>query len=574
MLRATTACTFFDISTSKSGPMLVEVKMLEANDKEEEALPSSSTGPSKKRIREDQNDHAIGGMRNPAIAVARLHQVQRVGQQISDAWAVFAGDHPEVLDAAKSYGSREAKIDVELLDAWRNRLQELLEVKPMDGIALKEQVEFASPLNAALWDAWRMASRDPEQYIGQWAREGVPLGMDMEVPASGIYPTVDPQEPLETKMDMAELKNLRNYESVETQKEEASIEVDRYLKKGFCRVLSWEELHERFPEGTASRLALIMKQKPDGSTKRRIVIDMKRSRGNDRANIKERIVLPRAQDIVESLRVMRSRERELRGRDSERSILKSSKAFKDTEVEFCLLDLQDAFCHFGVHPTELKHCVSPGLESGTGILWVAMLFGFKGAPLIMGRLSAAIGRLVQSMFHPAAAQTQVYIDDVALMLRGSQQCRDLNLAKVLYVLAAFGVQVAMEKGERGQRVQWIGTTFELIPNYVVLGAPEKMIGEVKDTLDSWTKKGMIPTKELRSFLGKLAWIAGSIPRLRWTVTAMYAVLTKVLNEEDKEHERAQQRKGDQRSKVGLVAVKRLGTTCHGFKQHSRHRSPW
>ena len=181
-------------------------------------------------------------------------------------------------------------------------------------------------------------------------------------------------------MDMAELKNLRNYESVETQKEEASIEVDRYLKKGFCRVLSWEELHERFPEGTASRLALVMKQKPDGSTKRRIVIDMKRSRGNDRANIKERIVLPRAQDIVESLRVMRSRERELRGRDSERSILKNSKAFKDTEVEFCLLDLQDAFCHFGVHPTELKHCVSPGLESGTGILWVAMLFGFKGGP--------------------------------------------------------------------------------------------------------------------------------------------------------------------------------------------------
>ena len=27
-------------------------------------------------------------------------------------------------------------------------------------------------------------------------------------------------------------------------------------------------------------------------------------------------------------------------------------------------------------------------ESGTGILWVAMLFGFKAAPLVMGRLSA------------------------------------------------------------------------------------------------------------------------------------------------------------------------------------------
>ena len=32
-----------------------DIKMLEAHDNEEEALPSSSTGPSKKRIREDQN---------------------------------------------------------------------------------------------------------------------------------------------------------------------------------------------------------------------------------------------------------------------------------------------------------------------------------------------------------------------------------------------------------------------------------------------------------------------------------------------------------------------------------------
>ena len=30
------------------------------------------------------------------------------------------------------------------------------------------------------------------------------------------------------------------------------------------------------------------------------------------------------------------------------------------------VDLQDAFCHFGVHPDELRHCISPGLESGTG----------------------------------------------------------------------------------------------------------------------------------------------------------------------------------------------------------------
>ena len=166
---------------------------------------------------------------------------------------------------------------------------------------------------------------------------------------------------------------------------------------------------------------MILKQKADGSTKRRVVIDMKRSKGNERAKVAERIVLPRAQDIVTSLRVMRAREHEGKEEAPRRSVLRGSKAYLQDEVEFILLDLKDAFCHFGVHPDELKHCVSPGLECGTALVWVAMLFGFKGAPLVMGRLSAAIGRLLQSLFHPASGQVQVYIDDVALMLRGPKK---------------------------------------------------------------------------------------------------------------------------------------------------------
>jgi hypothetical protein len=236
-----------------------------------------------------------------------------------------------------------------------------------------------------------------------------------------------------------------------------------------------EVLHERFKKGTASKLALIIKQKPDGSTKRRIVIDMRRSSGNARARVSERIVLPRAQDKVKSLRVMRAREQELK-ETKHMSILKGSRAYEQAEVEFILIDLQDAFCHFGVHPDELRHCISPGLESGTGILWVAML----------GRLSAAIGRLVQSLFHPASGQVQVYVDDVALMIRGAPEQRNLRMAKVLYVLAAFGVQVALPKGERGRSVTWIGTTFELHRHELVMG------------------------------------IAGIVPRLRWTVASMYS----------------------------------------------------
>lgn len=72
-------------------------------------------------------------MRNPAVAVARLHQVRKVRGQISAAWLDFVTDHPKALDAAIHYGSKEAKIDEATLAACRDRLESLLGVEPQDG---------------------------------------------------------------------------------------------------------------------------------------------------------------------------------------------------------------------------------------------------------------------------------------------------------------------------------------------------------------------------------------------------------------------------------------------------------
>ena len=106
---------------------------------------------------------------------------------MSDAWDNFVEEHPWAVEVATNYGTRLAELNGNLLNKWKKVLADLFEAESQDGITLKEEVEFKSPLNAALWDAWRMTSRDPEQYIGQWAREGVPLGMDLPVPSSGIY---------------------------------------------------------------------------------------------------------------------------------------------------------------------------------------------------------------------------------------------------------------------------------------------------------------------------------------------------------------------------------------------------
>ena len=333
----------------------------------------------------------------------------------------------------------------------------------------------------------------------------------------------------------------------------AGIEVDRYLEKSFCKVLPWEVIHQNFPVRTASKLALILKQKPDGTTKRRIVIDLRRSGGNARAEVPERIVLPRAWDVVQSARFMKEHEKEV-------PEVMAGAIFEE-DAEFMLLDLKDAFCHFELHPKELCHAVSPGLESGTGILWCAMLFGYTAAPLIMGRLSAAIARLVQSTLHPAEGQTQMYVDDLLLLLRGSKSQRELILAMVIHTLAAFGVQLSLDKGERGIRCTWIGTTFELRHNKIVLSTPKKLLDEVQTKLDEWAKAGMLSVKEMKSVAGKLSWIAGITPRIRWAVTAIYAVIASVERDEASGQEfiRAAKRDGDRRPKQGLAHRKRLGT---------------
>ena len=62
---------------------------------------------------------------------------------------------------------------------------------------------------------------------------------------------------------------------------------------------------------TVSKLGLIIKEKPDGSQKRRIVVDALRSGANRQAACPERVVLPRPDDVFRSLQDLKAGEREL-----------------------------------------------------------------------------------------------------------------------------------------------------------------------------------------------------------------------------------------------------------------------
>ena len=70
-------------------------------------------------------------------------------------------------------------------------------------------------------------------------------------------------------------------------------------------------------------------------------------------------------------------------------------------------------------------------------------------------------------------------------------------------------------------------------------------------------------KELRATTGRLSWVGGVLPRLRWTVNVLYATLAQVeRDQKDGMEERRAAAREDTRSKTGLFPIKRLGGVHH------------
>ena len=533
---------------------------LDATNLEHGGTPKASVGDTKKELKAKEDEVYLGGMRNPRKAVEKLWKLKDAGGKVREVWKQMVKAHPEILELGRRYGAEDAKYNERLATDWKELLVEVVGLQKSEGVTLQDNWMFKSPLDGELWDAWCKFAGDPEHCLGEWVANGAPLGMNDSIQMSNnIFPPSRGKDAQDDQLPEIEAQvNTENYKSFLDQPDEASAEVKRLVEAGFAMVVTKEEAQERFGRGTVSRLALIVKDKPDGTRKRRVIVDMLRSGGNARATCPERIILPRIADVTEMTKDMFRR--------SQIKIMQGKKRSEEVQVEAELVsfDLQDAFCHFGISKGELRNSLAP-LDEGHFLLFRAMLFGFRCAPLVMGRLSAAIGRLISVLCEPEAGQVQIYIDDILMVARGHSEERTSMISLVLYTLKALGVQISLRKGERGEQIKWIGVYVNLEwsdrdseEKKIVYAVPKGMISEVKEALESWKDRGMIPLRDLRTVTGKLSWIAGIVVRMRWAVSVMYAVISSM---EDDIRERAEdaraEKRGDDRKKPHLVAIKRF-----------------
>ena len=260
------------------------------------------------------------------------------------------------------------------------------------------------------------------------------MGILQPIPCANVFPPVDNASTRTPESVQSELAGWSNYRSAE---DEPGI-VDKLLQeqaaKGHCKFFeTYEELLDYLgvDDVVLSKLALISKDRPDGTTKHRLIWDLLRSDVNAATSLFERIILPRLQDAVE---------------DAQHLLRTGS------EIEWMVLDIADAFHNVPLHPSERKYvCTKVGDRF---VVFKVMCMGGKASPNVWGRFAAAIGRILASLFDPSELRCEIYVDDPLVAVTGSKRQRTRLFTIAALALAVLGFPMAWSKAVVGCDVTW------------------------------------------------------------------------------------------------------------------------
>jgi len=372
-----------------------------------------------------------------------------------------------------------------------------------------------SEVHAGILGAWRRAAADPDDLPETWFECGAPAGVARDIEDRGIFEAYDPVIDART-MDPSELATESEFVNY------AGVEADELVNEEVHRLTDAHWMHKFDTiEGAAvylecnvkdivlSKIGVIAKMRL-GKLKKRVVIDAKRSGISSASRKFQRVLLPRATDVIVDILEM----------------LWASWDGSAEDFEFFILDFTDAFFHIPLHRSEQRYFVVSLRGSIFVLLRTAQ--GSRGAPLTWARSVALLARLTQAMFKPEAVRINVYVDDPIIGLRGKRRTRDINAAMIIIVWSALGFSLSFRKAKRASAVTWTSVHF------AVVGTPDDftVVAQSKPELveDAWqlTKEclasNVVSRKSLRTLAGKVTHIASLIFVLRAFVSELWAAI--------------------------------------------------
>lgn len=449
--------------------------------------------------KETADAHAIGGLRNAADSVGRLHRVAEFGRALGTKLKALLTGHPSwITDTCDAIGSTtDLRPPPDAVAAVRNLLCEATHMTAADS-----SLPRLTDVDAHLLEAWRLAAGDPDDQVGPWLKHGSPAGIEAILQDPGIFPPCSKpaeMEPLDLHCDM---QTFQNYPGVEEQAI-TDAELTAHLGKGHIIAFDTKAELAEYVGGPPilNKLGLIIKIR-NGIKKARMILDTKASGVKAITTQAQRINLPRLFDAIIQILVL----------------LTFAAARLDTgiDVESFVLDFSDAYYQIPIHRSEQRYFCATGRirRQKRYIAFLRAAQGSSAAGTLWARLAALLMRLTQSIADPSELRLACYVDDPIAAVSGTAANRQLLIAMMILLWEALGFRLAYAKGQRGRTVTWIGGTLVIGPQGVTATVKDSIIDDIVADINAFLATNLVSKKKLHSLLGKLNHAAGLLITIR------------------------------------------------------------
>ena len=331
------------------------------------------------RSRDIENKLAIGGMRNPLDASAKIPNAATVGS------AIFS-----LLYDAAAFPSATRLVDCMLSSQKAEPLDEQF-VSTLRDLSLKvltggkscpfiRTAKANTPLSADVIWAWGQLSGDPDaETLASWLRAGAPLGFASPIPTNGIFPSVKAQRwEDEAACGLARsIQGWANHPSASQYSADLQTLVQDAINKGFCSLYNSVGAEQA---GVTCQRTGRSKESQDNLGPPGI---------GKLCNQGERIILPNLEDAIEdALHIFR----------------------QGGAPSFLAIDIKDAFHNVPIGADKAFTAAAFEHNGQLRILvYDVLVFGCMSSPTVWGRCAALLGRS-HAAINPAV-RGQVYVDD-------------------------------------------------------------------------------------------------------------------------------------------------------------------
>ena len=463
--------------------------------------------PASKVRRATEAAAAIGGLRDPAISVSKLPDLDRYGDSLNLVLAKVLDRDPTAEAALSNMTQSECSGFSEATILQSRRYLCMLV-----GCSWGEDMSDVYNPQARLLEALVRVSGDPDTSVPAWLAGSTPLGIELPIQTHGIFPTLTPEESMKlvkryappTVMD----NEFTNYASYVECQDKAVEELSREEQAGFVEFGSRARLEDQLGPLTLSRIGVVVTTK-EGNTKHRLIHDLSRSGVNHLVKLPERQVLPRLEDITGRLKLL----------------ARTCKPGEDLEI--MVLDFKDAFKQLRVSEKE-RHYLAGECPIKGFFSYKRIMFGIASGPLTWGRVAAQLMRFSQSLSNEDSLAMACFVDDPIIGIAGTEEFRSRLFTKITLLWATLGFRLAWAKACRGTTLVWIGVQIALDMELrtICLTIPADKLGKlVRHARDILACNGVAPRKLVRSFAGLGEWVAGVVPQLKPFMTMVWAALS-------------------------------------------------